>query len=54
LYCPVSALFAKDADKIVSTHLNYWHGYGSGKYDKREQAFIESDTVKEFLADVKG
>jgi len=52
LYCPISALFEKDIDKIVSTHLNYWNNYGNGKYDEREQAFIESDVVKAFLADV--
>ena len=53
LYCPVSALFEKDLDKIISTHLNYWNNYGHGKYDEREQTFIESDAVQMFLADVE-
>ena len=52
LYCPVSALFEKDADKIKTTHLNYWKSYGRGKYDIREQEFVATEEVQQFLADV--
>lgn len=52
LYVPVSALFNKDAEKIVETHSSYWHNYGSGKYDNDCKEFLASDFVKDFLAKV--
>ena len=52
LYCPVSALMEKNIDEIVETHRNYWHKYGNGKYDEREEAFLFSNEVKAFLAEV--
>lgn len=51
LYTPFSALMDKDAEKIVTTHLNYWHGYNS-KLDEKNEAFIQSQPVQEFLAKV--
>lgn len=52
LYVPISALFNKDAEKIVETHSSYWHHYGSGKYDNDCEEFLASDFVKDFLAKV--
>lgn len=52
LYVPVSALFAKDAKKIIDTHSSYWHNYGDGKYDNDCRELLTSDFVKEFLAKV--
>ena len=52
LYVPVSALFTKDAQKIIGTHSSYWHNYGSGKYDNDCKEFLASDFVKDFLAKV--
>ena len=51
LYTPLSALFEKNKDKIVNTHLKYWHNYAE-KYDEREQAFVESEAVQEFLSKI--
>lgn len=48
LYTPVSALMAKNPDKIVETHLSYWHRYNK-IYDEREKAFVETEAVQEFL-----
>lgn len=52
LYVPISALFNKDAEKIVETHSSYWHNYGSGKYDNDCKELLASDFVKDFLAKV--
>ena len=52
LYTPISALMNKDTQAIIDCHLNYWHNYGSSKYDTREKEFIERDDVQEFLKKV--
>lgn len=52
LYCPVSALMKKNPNKIVKTHRNYWNRYGCGKYDAKENAFLESEGVQVFLKEV--
>ena len=52
LYVPFSALMEKDAEKIVETHRNYWHEYGSGKYDEETDKFLSSSFVTDFLAKV--
>lgn len=53
LYVPASALFTKNADAIVECHKNYWHEYGSGKYDKSTKTYLESPAVQEFLEKVR-
>ena len=52
LYVPFSALMEKDAEKIVETHRNYWHEYGSGKYDEETDKFLSSSFVTDLLAKV--
>lgn len=53
LYVPASALFTKNADAIVECHKNYWHEYGSGKYDKSTEAYLASPAVQKFLEKVR-
>lgn len=52
LYVPTSAIFEKDAQRIIDCHKNYWHNYGCGKYDAREEEFLNSPLVKQFLEKV--